>query len=143
MRSCLSFLFASLMFFLVLASPGQGAIATENEKPQNQLTAEELQAGWILLFDGKTLFGWKQASDADWHIRDGAIRATKGQQGLLHTTSQFSDYELRCDFRAAEDTNSGIFLRTSPKPESPTRGCYELNIASPQESQFPTGSIVG
>ena len=143
MRFCLSFLFASLMFFLVLASPGQGAIATENEKPQNQLTAEELQAGWILLFDGKTLFGWKQASDADWHIRDGAIRATKGQQGLLHTTSQFSDYELRCDFRAAEDTNSGIFLRTSPKPESPTRGCYELNIASPQESQFPTGSIVG
>ena len=110
---------------------------------QNRLTAEELAAGWILLFDGETLFGWKAASQTDWQVADGAIRAAEGEAGLLHTTTQFSDFELRCDFKSGPDTNSGIFLRTSPKPSGPTSGCYELNIASPLQSPFPTGSLVG
>ena len=109
----------------------------------NRLTAKELAAGWILLFDGESLFGWKAASKTDWQVVDGEIRAARGEVGLLHTTTQFADFELTCDFKAAPKTNSGIFLRTSPQPAGPTRGCYELNIAGPQQSPFPTGSLVG
>ena len=62
--------------------------------------------------------------------------------GLLRTTTQFSDYVLKVEFRADELTNSGIFLRTPPKPTNPARDCYELNIA-PANNPFPTGSLVG
>ncbi len=117
------------------------ATASDTVK-HNRLTAEELNDGWISLFDGKTLFGWRVASKAEWSVIDGAIEVSQGQAGLLHTTSQFADFELKFDFQADEGTNSGIFLRTPPVPTDPAKDCYELNIASPNESPFPTGSFV-
>jgi hypothetical protein len=108
----------------------------------NELTEEELADGWIKLFDGQTLFGWKAANDADWKVEDGAIVVTSGEQGLLHTTTHFADYILKVDFRSAPGTNSGIFLHTPPVPSDPAMDCYELNIAPP-DNPFPTGSFVG
>ncbi|MFN3148224.1 DUF1080 domain-containing protein [Bremerella sp.] len=105
------------------------------------LSAEEIEDGWISLFDGETLFGWNAVTKTDWKVVDGAIQATDGEIGLLCTTTQFADYIFRVDFLAEENTNSGIFLRTSPKPKSPSYDCYELNIAPPSNS-FPTGSFV-
>ena len=119
------------------------ASEASNTNPPNRLTEDELAAGWILLFDGETLFGWKAASQTDWQVSNGEIRAAEGEVGLLHTTTQFADFELQCDFKAGPNTNSGIFLRTSPRPAGPTSGCYELNIAGPPQSRFPTGSLVG
>lgn len=109
----------------------------------NQLTPEELSAGWILLFDGQTLFGWSAGSQADWQVVDGVLRVTSGEPGLLSTTSDFADFELRLEFRAPSDTNSGVFLRTLPSPQDPAGDCYELNIAAPAVSPFFTGSLVG
>lgn len=105
------------------------------------LTPEEIEDGWISLFDGETLFGWNPVTKTDWKVVDGTIQATDGEIGLLCTTTQFADYILRADFLAEENTNSGIFLRTPPKPKSPSYDCYELNIAPPSNS-FPTGSFV-
>ena len=107
----------------------------------NRLTAKSIEAGWISLFDGETLFGWKSQSDANWSVSDGVIKADSGKSGLLRTTSQFSDYELRLEFKATTETNSGVFLRSSPKPKSAKTACYEVNIA-PADNPFPTGSVV-
>jgi len=109
---------------------------------ENTLTAAEQEDGWLLLFDGESLFGWRAVGDADFRVEDGRIVATKGDVCLLRTTTQFSDYELQVDFRAAKGTNSGVFLRTSPEPTQVDRDCYELNIA-PADNPFPTGSFVG
>jgi hypothetical protein len=113
------------------------------EQPPNTLTAEEAAAGWLLLFDGETDFGWKAASDANWKVADGVILVSSGKPGLLYTTSQFGDFRLKVDFRAAPETNSGVFLRTTPTPSDPAGDCYELNIAAPTVSPFFTGSFVG
>lgn len=126
----------------IAASSSLGG-AAESDSKQNKLTAEELADGWIQLFDGETLFGWKAGSEADWKVADGVISVTSGKPGLLHTTSEFSDYVLKVDFRAPKQTNSGIFLRTVAVPTSPTVDCYEANIAGPSVSPFPTGSLVG
>ncbi|MDX1947375.1 MAG: DUF1080 domain-containing protein [Pirellulaceae bacterium] len=120
------------------------AVAAVVADPPKPLTDEELAAGWIALFDGHSLFGWKAHSKADWQVKDGAIMVTSGEKGLLCTSVQFDNYVLKCDFRAAKDTNSGLFLRTAPvvgMDDVKTR-CYELNIAPP-ENPFPTGSFVG
>ena len=120
---------------------------TSNEKT-SLLTADELKDGWIALFDGETLFGWTPHSKADWKVHNGAIVvgevASEEAKGLLCTHVQFSDYELKVDFRAAKGTNSGVFLRTAPVVgmEDVTTKCYELNIAPP-DNPFPTGSFVG
>lgn len=116
---------------------------TAAEAKHNTLTAEEIRAGWIMLFDGESFYGWKTASEANWIIEKGVISVGEGEKGLLHTTTQFADYELQVDFRAPTTTNSGIFLRTSPKPKDPASDCYELNIAPPDDSKFSTSSFVG
>jgi hypothetical protein len=130
----------------------QVANQAETDKPSGKpvtkapalLSAEELKAGWIALFDGTSLFGWHPHSKADWRVHDGAIVVAGGDKGLLCTHVQFSDYELKVDFRAAKGTNSGVFLRTAPMvgKEDVTTRCYELNIAPP-DNPFPTGSFVG
>lgn len=108
----------------------------------NSLTPEELNQGWILLFDGETDFGWKAGSKADWKVADGAISVSSGEPGLLHTTSEFGNYMLKVDFRCPKETNSGVFLRTPAVPKDPTSDCYELNIADTSITPFPTGSFV-
>jgi hypothetical protein len=122
--------------------PSASSAAGPERTKENTLTAEEIADGWIQLFDGETLFGWSPGSEADWKVADGVISVTSGKPGLLHTTSEFSDYVLKVDFRAPKKTNSGIFLRTAAVPASPTVDCYEANIADPSVSPFPTGSLV-
>jgi hypothetical protein len=132
----------SLLFSIAVAAFGQ--TTQQVTSPPKPLTDAELAEGWISLFDGETLFGWKPASKADWQVKDGAIRVTGGEKGLLCTTVEFDNYVLKADFRAAKNTNSGIFLRTAPVlgPTDVTTKCYELNIAPP-DNPFPTGSFVG
>ena len=105
------------------------------------LTEQEIENGWIALFDDKSKFGWRAESKVDWSVQDGAIGAKGGEVGLLRTTSQFDNFILRLEFKAARGTNSGVFIRTSPRPKNPAGDCYEINIA-PGDNPFPTGSIV-
>lgn len=111
-------------------------------EPNNQLSRADIDAGWIRLFDGETMFGWKANNDVNWKITDGVIHADKGDPGLLVTTTEFADYELRCDFRLEKGGNSGIFLRSAFKPTDPAKDCYELNMCDSHPA-FPTGSLVG
>jgi hypothetical protein len=113
-------------------------VVTDAPKP---LSEQELSAGWIALFDGRTLFGWQPQSKANWRVEDGAIVVDGGEPGLLCTTTQFSDFVLQLDFRSAKGTNSGVFLRTPLNPADPQRDCYELNIAD-ADNPYPTGSLV-
>ena len=111
--------------------------------PTPGLNVDQISEGWISLFDGSSLFGWKPVSEADWKVENGEIRISQGEKGLLRTTTQFDDFEMTLEFKSGIRTNSGIFLRTSPSPTSVIRDCYELNIASPKDHEFPTGSLVG
>lgn len=130
-------------FMLLLGTAYFVASSRAEELPANSLSAEELAQGWVLLFDGETTFGWTPSTKADWQVKDGVITVSSGEPGLLCTNSDFGNYELKLDFRAPIGTNSGVFLRTPAIPTNPAADCYELNIASPEISPFPTGSFVG
>jgi len=117
------------------------AKAQRPDIPPKLLTQQQYAAGWIQLFDGQTLFGWKANSDMAWSVRDGEIHSGTGAPGLLLTTTRFADYELHLDFRLERGGNSGIFLRTSLNPKDPAADCYELNICDTHPT-FPTGSLV-
>jgi hypothetical protein len=129
------------LLLIVVLLFGASARAADTLPKSNAISPEELARGWILLFDGETLFGWQPANKANWHVADGAIAVSEGDQGLLNTTSEFADYQLKLEFRADKKTNSGIFLRTPAKPTDPAVDCYELNIA-PDDNPFPTGGFV-
>ncbi len=120
-----------------------GALELPGADGHNWLTREELDAGWVRLFDGHTLFGWTANNDLKWIVKDGVISSDSesGSPGLLCTTTRFADYELRCDYKLAKGGNSGIFLRTPLKPTDPGVDCYELNMCDTHPA-FGTASLV-
>ncbi len=107
----------------------------------SRLSKEDLNFGWIRLFDGQSMMGWKPTSNANWTVNNGVISVDSGEKGFLFTTCRFGDFELQLEFLASEKTNSGVFLRCPLDPKSPAKDCYELNIAPP-DNPFPTGSLV-
>ena len=125
-----------LVVFMLLLTAASSAFAGG----PNTLTSEELADGWILLFDGETLYGWRPASKADWKVDDGAISVAQGEPGLLRTTSQWGNYVLKVEFRAAKGVRSGVFLRTPPRPTDLKHKAYAVGIAT--EGLFETGSLV-
>lgn len=130
---------------LVLLITTETLARQDKAKPANLtpgISAAEVEQGWLSLFDGESLFGWKAESNANWRVVDGEIRVDEGDQGLLRTTTQFDDFEVRLEFKCPAHTNSGLFLRTSPVPKNPGDDCFELNIAHPDDNPFPTGSLV-
>lgn len=101
-----------------------------------------LSAGeWVSLFDGKTMKGWTNQGDANWRVADETLTADAGEVGLLTTTEKYENYELEVEFKAAINTNSGVFLNSEAKVKDEAVECYEINIAPPA-NPFPTGSIV-
>ena len=107
------------------------------------LTVTAAQAGtWEDLFNGRDLTGWEPQSKADWRVEGGAIVATKGKDGLLTTQGRYRDFELELEFRAGEETESGVMLASPKEVANSSSECYEVNIA-PTSSGYPTGSLTG
>jgi Domain of Unknown Function (DUF1080) len=132
---------ALLLFPIFAVSLSVTRAGTKMPVPTPPLTEAQLADGWISLFDGETLYGWQANSDLNWAVHDAAIRADQGKPGILLTTFQIADFELRCEYFLAKGGNSGLFLRTPLHPTSPAKDCYELNMCDSHPS-YPTGSIV-
>jgi hypothetical protein len=69
--------------------------------------------GWKSLFDGQSLAGWEAADGTSGYaVKDGLLTLlTQGDSGYLRTKADFDSFALRLDFKLAEMTNSGLFLR--------------------------------
>lgn len=81
----------------------------------NTLSAAEKSAGWKLLFDGKTLNGWRgyktEAIGAGWKVQEGALVLTAAKSGDLVTAQEYADFELSFEWRISEGGNSGVIYR--------------------------------
>src|SRR5688500_7124055 len=85
--------------------------ATASAAAPNTLTSAEKSAGWKLLFDGKTLNGWrgyKTETPVGWSVQDGALVLAAGRKGDLVTAKEYGDFELSLEWKIAEGGNSGI-----------------------------------
>jgi hypothetical protein len=75
--------------------------------------ASASSAGWKnLLASG--VAGFNNVGDANWRMVDGALVADKGV-GFLVTREAYGDFEMRAEFYAEADTNSGLFVRCQEK----------------------------
>lgn len=123
---------------LLLAACGSSAFA---QSPLNTLSPAEVSAGWILLFDGETTFGWAPRGEGQWEVSEGALSHRPGTgPGMLSTTTEFADFELAAEFWVDATANSGVFLRCPPEGEITAENAYEVNIYDAHDT-WPTGSI--
>ena len=99
-----------LLVLIAAASLGMAA--------DNTLTPAERKAGWRLLFDGKTMQGWRdpskksQPGDA-WIVENGCLKTRLNpriSEDLLSEES-FGDFELTFDWRISLRGNTGVKYR--------------------------------
>jgi Domain of Unknown Function (DUF1080) len=82
----------------------------------NELSATEQAAGWVLLFDGKTTNGWldsKAQPVAATHVSSGALNPHPCDYMLIHKEI-YDNFTLSLDFKVSPQCNSGVFIRTFP-----------------------------
>jgi hypothetical protein len=69
------------------------------------------EAGFVALFDGKSLDGWHIMNGGKFSVKGGVIVLDKGS-GWLRSDKEYQDFELRMDFRfVSKGADSGIFVR--------------------------------
>ncbi len=112
------------------AAPGASMSSMSTAAAPNELTADERANGWRLLFDGRTLSGWRGLGltappAGHWTVQDGAIKviASKdvglqpnGQRypgGDLITTETFRNFELSWDWKMSPAGNTGLKYNVS------------------------------
>lgn len=99
----------------------------------------------VTLIDGELgLDNWTQIGDANWRAEGGAIVADHGKGGFLVSRQSYTDFRITAEFRAATDTNSGIFLRLQDPSRVTSANAYEVNIWDIRpDPTYATGAIVG
>jgi hypothetical protein len=105
-----------IVSFVLLA-----AAAARAEQPPNTLTDAEKQAGWRLLFDGKSTAGWmtiKREAVPEKNVQDGSLNPHPCNY-MLVSDKPLDDFVLQMDFNLSPKCNSGIFLRTWPLTPRP------------------------
>ncbi len=114
-----------LLTFALLLALAPAAFAADNE-----LTPEEKEAGWQLLFNGHDLTGWKcnNGKPIATKIEDGALVPYKSGGYLIIHEDQFEDFIFKCDVRFEDPRcNSGIFFRIG-NPRDPVNTSFECQV---------------
>jgi hypothetical protein len=131
---------------LILLAVSLGLVAgravAADTKP-NTLTIAEKSAGWQLLFDGKSLDGWKASEDKGaFTVEDGCIvtfsDAQKAKEAgwkkshLFYAgpvaNANFKNFEISLDIKAAAKGNSGVYIHTQYQDTNwPAKG-YEVQV---------------
>jgi hypothetical protein len=80
----------------------------------NTLSDAEKQAGWILLFDGRTQAGWmtSDSQPSERPVEQGAINPHRCGGYMMVHEKQWENFVLSLDFKISKGCNSGVFFRT-------------------------------
>ena len=120
---------------------------------------EQLEAdGWVRLFDGETLTGWKIAGPVkSFEVINGSIQAhvptTQDGPEMAHLyyvgpdgqpgtpDDDFRDFELRIDCLATPDSNGGVYFHTSWQAEGFPNDGHEMQVNNSHPNRTRTGSL--
>jgi hypothetical protein len=89
--------------------------------------------GWVSLFDGKTLNGWKVGENAaTFSVQDGAIVVNGPRAHLYYDgpvqNHDFKNFEFKADVMTTEGSNSGLYFHTAYQEGGwPSKG-YEVQV---------------
>jgi hypothetical protein len=130
-RTACRLMFSLLALFLVPAAPA----------------AEPNEEGWVTIFDGTSLDGWKINENAEtWTLKDGMLIA-KGERShifYIGDDKPFGDFELKVDVKAAPHSNGGIYFHTRFKETGWPKYGHEAQVNNSYEHDpKKSGSLYG
>jgi hypothetical protein len=141
---------ASLLLCLSTAAPQQRAAGAGGRggggfRQPDPIDFNE-HAGWVSLFDGKTLNGW--SGDNNWKVEDGAIviestcEKPTGTIYLVWQGGEAADFELKLEMKGTGNINGGVQYRGWIVPPNQGPGGGGGN-AQQQAQPCPSGAPRG
>jgi len=153
--------FAAVSFVLLglLGLAAANARAAENQPANNTLSDAEKAAGWQLLFDGRSLDGWRASENPEsFTVRDGMIIA-QGKGAAIEAQAphpkchlfylgpdghaSFTDFEFTADIKCEPRANSGIYFHTEFLADAWPQKGFEIQIDNDPTHPKKTGSLYG
>jgi hypothetical protein len=96
--------------------------------------------GWISMFDGKDLDGWKANERPEsWSAKDGAIVGDGEASHLFWMKEECGNCEFKAMVKISDGGNSGMYFRTAFGPGFP-KG-YEAQVNSTHSDKVKSGSL--
>jgi hypothetical protein len=119
----------------VYADPGKKTTGTDN-----QLTKKEKKEGWILLFNGTSLDGWRTYKNipGSWNITNNTICSQKpagDQNPDLISTDTYENFELTVEWNLSPLGNSGIMYMATEEYDHPYESGPEYQLID--DDNFP------
>jgi hypothetical protein len=135
-RSLATLFAGSLLFTLAGAGPQETPAAPQPDKD-----------GFVSLFDGKSLDGWKVGKNAEsWSVEDGHITchgpgpSHMFYDGPIHN-HDWKNFELKVELMTFPHANSGVYFHTKYQEEGwPAQG-FECQVNCTHKDWKKTGSL--
>ena len=104
------------------------------------------QDGWISLFNGKDLAGWKANENVDtFSVQDGVIVAKGPRSHLFYVgdvgNHNFKNFELTVDVMTLPGSNGGVYFHTAYQDTGwPDKG-FEVQVNASHRDPIKSGSL--
>src|SRR5262249_41297731 len=130
----------------VSRTPDGGSSTTAAERMAGNSQVPSARSGWVSLFNGSDLTGWKThpSQPGNWRVKDGILIGSGPDVSHLYSArGDFRDFLLLVEARINAAGNSGVLGRASFGPSDRAKWPlgYEAAIQGNREAPMATGSL--
>ena len=112
-------------------------------------SAQAADDGWISMFNGKDLSGWKSNEEVPdvFTVENGELKVSGGRSHLFYVgpngEAKFQSFELKLKVKTTPGSNSGVYFHTQYQDKGwPDKG-FECQVNSTHTDPKKTGSLYG
>lgn len=104
------------------------------------------KAGWVKMFDGKTMTGWKASENkGSWTVKDGNL-VCKGERSHLFYMgkdgdAKFKNFEFKCEVMTTKGSNAGIYFHTKYQDKGWPKHGFECQVNITHKDPKKTSSL--
>jgi len=111
-------------------------------------SAAAAQDGWISLFNGKDLDGWKASENqGTFTVKDGELVVHGDRSHLFYVgpvnNASFKNFEFKAQVKTTQGSNSGIYFHTEYQEKDWPRKGYECQVNTTHSDRKKTGGLYG
>lgn len=112
----------------------------------SSMNSSPVSDGWIKIFDGKTLKGWKVGENAStFTVADGAIVVFGNRAHLFYDgpvkDHNFKNFEFKAKVMTMPGANSGMYIHTKYQETGWPEVGYEIQVNNSHTDWRRTGSV--
>ncbi len=119
-------------------------LATGCVAAQAEDAAKDEGEGWVQLWDGKTMEGWKANENKEsWKIENGAFVCHGNRSHLFYVGDEapFVNFHFKCEAMTTPGSNSGIYFHTKYQESGWPKFGYEAQVNATHGDPKKTGSL--